>query len=365
MTLQEQLNLFNPHLPLDQAHTPPARWYTDPLFLQAEEDQIFRKTWQLVGSTDSLKEPGDYFTLEIAGEPILVTLASNRQIVALSNVCRHHAATLMPESCGHAKRFQCLYHGWTYDLAGNLIGTPEWRGVSDFSKEKTRLPNFEIKAHPPFLFLCLEPESADLSSALPPFLKYHDIEILSQFHFFERKEYQLDCNWKVFVDNYLDGGYHVNTLHRSLASVLDYSQYQTHLFPGAVLQSSPTDASINNATSAVRRGHAYYWWLFPNTMINLYQDTMDVNIVLPLGADRCRVLFDYYFTDRAKTGDKFISQSIETAHQIQLEDEAICARVQKGLKSRYFKTGRYSVTREAGAHYFHKLLFELLSNKSH
>jgi choline monooxygenase len=164
---------------------------------------------------------------------------------------------------------------------------------------------------------------------------------------------------KVFVDNYLDGGYHVNSVHPGLAGVLDYSEYRTDIARKTAVQSSPLrPPSADSPVGLVRTGDtAYYWWIYPNFMLNIYAGVMDTNLVLPLGPDRCRVIFDYYFaTTEGHDACEFIERSIEVADRIQQEDVSICEQVQAGLVSRSYCTGRFSVRREAAGYHFHKLL---------
>ena len=201
-----------------------------------------------------------------------------------------------------------------------------------------------------------------MSEFLAPFAERTQGMNLETLHFAERRDYDIECNWKVFVDNYQDGGYHVNTVHPGLAGALDYAHYRVENFANASVQSSPIKPSDDPTVNKVRTGdHAYYWWIFPNLMVNLYQGVMDTNLVLPLGPDRCRVLFDFYF---AKTegpeAQRFIADSIAVAHQVQLEDQVVCEEVQRGLKSRSYDTGRFSVKREAGGYHFHQLLAQTL-----
>ena len=189
---------------------------------------------------------------------------------------------------------------------------------------------------------------------------------MERLRFVERREYELACNWKVFVDNYLDGGYHVNYVHPGLSGVLDYSQYRTEVFDWTSVQSSPIKAAekAEESVSKVRTGdRAYYWWVFPNLMLNIYKGVMDTNLVLPLGPDRCRVIFDFYFADtEGDEARQFIADSIDVAHQIQLEDVAISEDVQKGLASRSYSTGRFSVRREIAGYHFHRLLGRKLND---
>jgi choline monooxygenase len=160
------------------------------------------------------------------------------------------------------------------------------------------------------------------------------------------------------VDNYLDGGYHVNTVHPGLAGVLDYTHYRTEVSGMTSVQTSPLQPGGDADVGRVRTGDvAMYWWVFPNFMLNLYQGVMDTNLVLPLGPDRCRVVFDFYFADTEGAGaDAFIRDSIAVAHQVQREDVQICEEVQRGLASRSFDTGRFSVRREVAGYHFHQLL---------
>src|SRR5205085_1884873 len=120
---------------------------------------------------------------------------------------------------------------------------------------------------------------------------------LESLSFVERRTYDLACNWKVYVDNFLDGGYHVNTIHPGLAGVIDYSRYRTEIGGNTSVQISPLrPPDPASAAASVRTGeNAYYWWVFPNFMVNLYEGIMDTDLVLPLGPGHCRVVFDFYF----------------------------------------------------------------------
>ena len=182
---------------------------------------------------------------------------------------------------------------------------------------------------------------------------------LANLHWVERRHYNFDCNWKVFVDNYLDGGYHVPHLHKGLDSVLDYSNYTIENGDGFCLQSSPMVSEGAEAeTGAVRGGdRALYYWLYPNFMINWYQGAMDTNLVIPHGVEKTEVIFDFYFADVSETARERNLASIDVGQRIQHEDEDICSSVQRGLNSRAYTAGRLSVRREAGEHLFHRLLY--------
>jgi choline monooxygenase len=204
-----------------------------------------------------------------------------------------------------------------------------------------------------------------LSDYLRPFPERTQQLGLGKLRFAKRQEYEIACNWKVYVDNYLDGGYHVNTVHPGLAGVLDYSEYRTSIAGKTSVQTSPLKPNPNDPNDMVGRyrtgDSAYYWWIFPNFMVNIYQGVMDTNLVLPLGPDRCKVIFDFYFSaDDSSLNDGYMADSIAVSHQIQLEDLGICEEVQRGLASRSYSTGRFSVKREVGCYHFHRLLAEAL-----
>jgi choline monooxygenase len=357
-TLQELLHVFDPDLPLERARTIPSSWYFDPALYAAECRSVFGGNWQAVGRTDQVREPGQFFTGDVAGEPFVVVRGDDGELRAFFNVCRHRAARVLAEAEGRATRLRCRYHGWTYDLCGRLRGTPEFDGVADFRREANGLPPIAVAVWGPLVWVHLGPPPQPLTDFLRPLPEQAAPLKLDALRFVARREYRLECNWKVFVDNYLDGGYHVNTVHPGLAGVLDYAQYHTEIAGHTAVQISPIKPAEGDAVAAVRVGeNAYYWWVFPNFMLNIYQSVMDTNLVLPLGPDACRVIFDFYFSNtEGPEAEAFIKRSIDVAHQIQLEDLGICEEVQRGLKSRSFATGRFSVRREAAGYHFHRLL---------
>jgi choline monooxygenase len=366
--LQQMLQLFDSSLPLARAATIPNRWYLDSEMYTAECRAVFGGTWQVLGRAEQVAEPGSFVTAEIAGEPILAVRGSDGVLRTFFNVCRHRAVCVVNEPSGMATRLRCRYHGWTYDLTGRLIGTPEFDGVAEFRREDNGLVPVHVEPWGPLVFVHLGSSPPPLADFLAPLPEQTASLGLDKLRFVERREYELKCNWKVFVDNYLDGGYHVNTVHPGLAGVLDYSKYRTELAGNTAVQGSPISSTstpqlLNPSTTQrlnigqVRTGTAYYWWVFPNFMLNIYAGVMDTNLVQPLGPDRCRVIFDFYFaeteSDRAR---RFIAESIAVAEQIQQEDIGICEEVQRGLASRSYSTGRFSVRREAAGYHFHQLL---------
>lgn len=371
--LKEIINSYDPSAQLEQASTIPAPWYTDQRIYELELQTVFASSWQMVCRVDQLNECGQYVTTEIAGEPLLVVRGNDDVLRAFFNVCRHHAAAVMTEPEGKASQLRCPYHGWTYSLEGELKGTPEFSGVCDFERSANSLVPLELDVWENWVFVRLKGLSTDISSSttnepdsratLEGFL---GPDLISQMrslnfkslHWLERRRYTFDCNWKVFVDNYLDGGYHVPHLHKGLDSVLDYSNYMIENGEHFCLQWSPmVNEGAEPETGAVRKGErALYYWIYPNFMINWYQGAMDTNLVVPLGVDKTEVIFDFYFPDVSPAAYERNRASIEVGQRIQDEDVAICKSVQRGLGSRAYTAGRLSVRREAGEHLFHRLL---------
>jgi choline monooxygenase len=358
-TVREIINLYNPADPLEKASTIPAPWYRDPRLEKLERVGVFSATWQAVGRVDQVSEKGHFFTADVAGEPVVVVRGEDDLLRAFYNVCRHHAAAVVTETQGCAKQFRCPYHGWTYSTDGALKGVVEFDGVCNFDRSKNGLVPIRVDTWENFVFVNLDGRAVPLRTFLGTVTNLvSPLDLSNKLHFFDRRVYTLNCNWKVYVDNYLDGGYHVPHAHKGLSSVIEYTQYTIENFERACLQSSPLSSDANSAPSvaATRQGRAFYLWIYPNFMINAYAGVMDTNLVLPLAVDRCAVIFDYYFSDISASAEALNRQSIAVSEKVQDQDMAICEAVQRGLHSRAYFAGRLSVRREAGEHLFHRLL---------
>jgi choline monooxygenase len=359
-SLEQIIELYDPKAPLERASTIPAPWYTDRRVLELELRTVFRRNWQCAGRLEQLRTSGDYVACELpGGEPIVVARGQDEVLRGFFNVCRHHAAAVVTDAHGSARQFRCPYHGWTYSLEGELKGTPDFAGVCDFDRSVSGLVRVECASGATWVFVRPDDDRLALDEYLGSAL-LHQLNALGldRLHWMERRSYTLGCNWKVFVDNYLDGGYHVPHLHKGLDSVLDYSEYTITNGERFCLQSSPIVSDGADArTKAVRQGtQAFYYWIYPNFMINCYGQAMDTNLVIPRGVDRTEVIFDFYFADVSESARAANVASVAISEQIQDEDVAICESVQRGLKSRAYGAGRLSVRREAGEHLFHRLL---------
>jgi choline monooxygenase len=358
-SLDRIIERYDPSLPLAESRTIPAAWYIDERMLAREKRTTFASSWQLVGRLDQVREPGQFVTAEVAGEPILVVRGNDGVLRGFFNVCRHHAAAVVTEPAGCLKRLQCPYHGWTYTLEGTLKAAPAFEGVRNFDPADNSLVPVATETWEQWVFVRLSESGPTLEEFVgrEVIAEVRDLG-LATLHWFDRKHYVFDCNWKVFVDNYLDGGYHVPYLHKGLGSVLDYHKYTIENGPRHCLQSSPmVTRGAEAATGAVRKGdRARYYWFYPNFMFNWYEGVMDTNLVLPRGVNQTEVIFDFWFADVSEAAAGFNRASVDIANRVQDEDEGICRSVQRGLHSRAYDTGRLSVRREAGEQLFHQLL---------
>ncbi|MGH9683324.1 MAG: aromatic ring-hydroxylating oxygenase subunit alpha [Candidatus Acidiferrales bacterium] len=358
-TVQDILASYNASSLLAEAYTIPAPWYTDDRVAELERQNVFSRAWQQVGRAEQLAKPGQYVTATVAGEPIVVMRGSDNVLRAFFNVCRHHAMTVMNEPAGHAQHMRCPYHGWTYNLEGELRGMTEFEGVCHFDRARNGLVPVRVETWENFVFVNLDPHAAPLIDFLGELVRLARPLGFGDLKFVERRSYTLDCNWKVYVDNFLDGGYHVPHMHKGLNSVLDYTHYTIENVDRCCVQSSPVsiDSKSEASAAATRKGdRAYYFWQYPNFMLNWYEGYLDTNLVIPLRVDRCEVIFDFFFGDTDESQTPYITKSISVSEQVQQEDITICAGVQRGLSSRAYQAGRLSVRREAGEHLFHRLL---------
>lgn len=356
--LQHLLSRFDAERPLARASTIPAAWYHDPALADLERQVVFGDSWIAVGRADQVAEPGSFFTIDLAGEPLVILRDNAGDLRAFFNVCRHRGAKIALEDQGHCSRLRCRYHGWTYDLTGRLIGTPEFEGTQDFQREDNPLPALAVAQRGSLIWVHAGQQPPAIDAWLAPLTRRGLDRLMAPLKFAARRTYPVACNWKVYVDNYLDGGYHVNTVHPALAGVLDYSRYRTEIDEHASVQISPLEKNVGDDVSVVRAGdNAYYAWIFPNFMVNIYDGVMDTNLVLPEGPNACRVVFDFFFADiESERAKAYMARSMEVANQVQIEDESVCMDVQQGLKSRSYDVGRFSVKREAGGYHFHQLL---------
>lgn len=338
--------------PLAHAHALPAPFYTDPQIPALDAARVFARSWQLVCQQSRLQGVGDHVVSEIAGLPILVVRSDANHIRAYHNVCRHRAGPIARCDGLGAKALRCRYHGWTYGLDGVLRNAPEMAGVADFNPAEIRLPEVRVQLWQGLVFVATD--------EAPPFTEFVagiDARLGTQrawtdYRFQHRSSYDIACNWKVYVDNYLEG-YHVPHIHPGLNRLLDYRSYVTETSEWHSFQFSP----LESAPDLYGNGEALYYFLYPNTMLNILPGRLQTNRVLPLSVDRCRVEFDFYYAaDDGPDAATRRTKDLEFSDEVQVEDVTICEDVQRGLASGSYHAGRLNPLRENAVHHFHELL---------
>jgi choline monooxygenase len=346
---------------IGRAWTLPSHLYTEPDAYAAEVEKIFRRSWQVVGHHDQVANAGDYFTTELVGEPLLLVRGSDGELRGFYNVCRHRAGP-PAEGCGTRKLFRCGYHGWTYGLDGSLISATEIEGVEGFCAEDFALVPVRVEEWFNLVFVNLERDARPLRESLGELPRQAEKFQFAGMKLFERRTYEMKCNWKTYVDNYLEG-YHLPSVHPGLNRELDYGAYVVEPHADYVRQFSPIrgaqpgDATPRRYQEAREDLTTDYFWIFPNWMLNCYPDNISLNIVVPLAPERSLAIFEWYLPEKDH-GRAAAKASVEFSDQIQVEDVGICEIVQKNLRSRSYSRGRFSVKQETGVHAFHRMYAE-------
>jgi choline monooxygenase len=342
---------FDAATPIEEADTPPSAWYVDSAIADLERTTVFSNAWLFVGRADQVAQSGAYFSGFLAGEPYVVVRGDDGQLRAFFNVCRHHAAEVA-DGAGCAHEFQCPYHGWIYRNDGTLKKAPKLGAAKNFHPRDHGLVELPVTQWGPLVAIRLAPKGLQDGAQLsfPELHEQFEQSGWNELLFVERRAWDINCNWKVFVDNYLDGGYHVDVLHGDLASRLDLSEYRTEVYQQSVMQtcSGKRDTRVGS--------NALYGWVYPNFMLNRYGPWLDTNTVVPLDATHCRVVFDYFCEPSVVHDSAFVAESMRASEKVQQEDITICESVQRGLSSKAYEQGRYAPQLEVGEYLFHSLL---------
>lgn len=349
-----------------RAATLPARVYTDERVLEAMRERVFVRSWQHLADLDEVRTPGTILPVMLLegllNEPLLLSRDAEDQLTCLSNVCTHRG-NLVCEQPGRAAQLRCRYHGRRFGLDGRFHSMPEFEAAESFPTEADHLPRVPFGGWGPLLFAGLDP-AFTLDDLLAPvqervgFLPLADL----RFDASRSRDYLVRANWALYCDNFLEG-FHIPFVHSGLAEALDYGSYRTELFDYCNLQVGvaesgedcfelPPGHPDHDHPDAGQRIAAYYFWLFPNMMLNFYPWGLSLNVVRPLAVDRTKISFRSYVLDPSKL-DAGAGAALD---RVEREDEEIVEAVQRGVRSRLYDRGRYSPTREQGVHHFHRLL---------
>ena len=332
----------------------PARYYVHASMPAIDRSMVFDRSWQFIAHACQLRDAGDHVIANLAGLPVIAVRGTDEVIRVFHNVCRHRAGPIAQCDGLAAKSLRCRYHGWNYGLDGVLKSAPEMQDALDFEPSSIHLPQLAVKLWQGLVFAAVDEAQAPDFDAFVAGIDARlgtdrGLEHYSRHH---RVGYDIACNWKVYVDNFLEG-YHVPHVHPGLNRLLDYRSYRTELMQWHNLQWSP----LESEASLYGNGDALYYWLWPNTMLNILPGRLQTNRVIPLGVDRCRVEFDsYYATSDDEAADARRNADLEFSDEVQHEDLGICEDVQRGFASGSYVPGRLNPLRESGVHHFHEML---------
>jgi choline monooxygenase len=346
------------------AHTLDASWYLDPAVYTLELERIFARTWQAVARVDEVAKPGDFVTADVAGEPLVIVRDTENRIRAYYNVCPHRAGALA-RGRGSRKSLQCLYHGWTFNLNGELVRAAGMEGTENFDMSCFGLHAVRVETWGPYIFVNLDDDAPGLAE-----MWGSDFTRMSGLTFdgwkrVERSEYVIHANWKIYMDNYAEG-YHVPFAHPGLSREVSLDDtyidtYRWHSTQWSWLRpASHGNKSKRRYTNPQPTDQIRFHVIFPNFMIDDYPDNLSVNVVKPLSVDKTLLTFEWYFREDFDASG--MESMVRFADEVQYEDIEICEYVQQNLKSRAYNRGRFSARFEGAAHHFQGLVAEFLQD---
>jgi len=357
---------FSVDADIRKASTIESEFYTSEEVFHAAKEKIFAKSWQFIGDSDDVRISGQLSPYTILpgylDEPVVLSRDKEDQLHCLSNVCTHRGNILVEHNCAD-NQIRCRYHGRRFEMNGKFKSMPEFEGVANFPSEDDDLPKLPFAIWDRLLFAGIAPPATfdevfgDMMTRMS-FLNLNEFKAAPT----HSRDYLVKCNWALYCENYLEG-FHIPFVHAGLNAAIDYGTYTTELYRYSSLQFalSRGDEDIFRLPSSHpdygKAVSAYYWWIFPNMMLNFYPWGLSLNIVKPMGTSLTKVSFLTYIYDASKmnVGAGAMLDKVER------EDEAIVENVQKGVQSRLYSQGRYSPTRETGTHHFHRLLCEFIN----
>lgn len=350
-----------------RAETLPAHIYADPAVFELQRERVFARAWHLVEGAERVRAPGHVLPVTLLegclDEPVVVTRTDDGALHCLSNVCTHRGAIVV-EGEGHVRSLRCRYHGRRFALDGSMTFMPEFDETEGFPSARDDLSRLQTGTWGPFVFAAIDPVMSFDEWIAP--VRARTAWLRPETFVLDpstSRDYILDANWALYVDNYLEE-FHIPYVHgASLGDALDYATYRTERFAWGNLQLGP--AGRDQGAFELPAGHpdagervaAFYFWLFPNLMLNFYPWGLSVNVVRPQGVARTTVAFRSWVRDPARRSEG----AGANLHRVEMEDEEIVESVQRGVRSRLYDRGRYSPRREVGTHHFHELLAGMLN----
>jgi choline monooxygenase len=331
--------VFSVDADVARAHTLDKAFYLDDGVWALARERIFARAWHWLGALDDVAAPGSLAPHRLLpgllDEPVLLARDGAGMLRALSNVCTHRGNVLVHEAC-RAEHIRCGYHSRRFDLDGTLRFMPGFEGVQDFPSASDHLPQLALADWAGHGFVALDPALPfdDWAGAVRERLAGLSIQHW-RADASRSRDYVFDAHWALYVENYLEG-LHIPFVHPALNQALDMANYRYELGRASVLQLAL--ARDGEAAFEPPPGHpdhglrvaAWYFWLWPNLMLNVYPWGLSVNLVQPLAKDRTRVLFRSHVADPSRLGQG----AGGALDAVELEDEAVVLGVQQGQRSR-------------------------------
>ncbi|MBL4653107.1 MAG: aromatic ring-hydroxylating dioxygenase subunit alpha [Flavobacteriales bacterium] len=351
---------------ITQATTLPGALYSSPSFFEKTKDAIFTKCWHFVTDTDEVRVDGTIFPFVMSqgflNEPLMIT-RTDEGLKCISNVCTHRGNILVATKQQNCKGITCCYHGKRFDLDGCFKSMPGFEEAKNFPTEADNLPQISLKEFGKLLFTSIKPAFSFEKSFgrilnRLDFLPHQNLKHYPELS----RDYLVKANWMLYCENYLEG-FHIPFVHPGLNATIDFGNYEYeidkyfNLQIGIVKDGEETFEIPEKHQDFGKKVGAYYYWIFPNIMLNFYPWGLSINIVNPLEKELTKVKFLTYVWDESKF-DKGAGSGLD---KVEREDEEIVERVQLGVKSRLYKKGRYSPTMEKGTHHFHRLIADFLT----
>jgi choline monooxygenase len=367
--MDPSLDIFHPshyaavRRPLDEAGHLPAWCYTSDVFYQREVETIFRKEWIFLGRADHIPNPGDYFTIEHTGVPLIVLRDRQGELRVFANSCRHRGAKLL-EGEGHcASHIACPYHSWSYALDGRLVAAPGMQGVKNFELKEYGLAPVRRESWGGFLFINFDREAPGLTAYLGDLTTILESYDFSSMACTRYKSYELQCNWKLPVENGLED-YHTATVHRSsigtqTIEVLDgEGNWEVGFFESersiGTLPGEPARLPwIPTLEGRARRG-THFTLIYPCGKIACTQDGIFWSLLYPRGPARTDLVVGFGYPRSTVAHPDFEATVAKYYHRCDVsipEDNAIAEVQQRGLNSPLAQPSRVSL-REPIVNYF-------------
>ena len=342
--------------------TLPWTWYVDPEVLRHEGERIFARAWQYVGHTSQVAD-GGFFAATAGQIPVVVTRARDGELRAFLNVCRHRGHVVATGS-GKRETLQCPYHAWTYSLDGRLRAAPRSDRESGFDADELGLVEIRVDTWGPLVFVNPDPGSEPLAEALGDLpARLAEILDLDAVEFRFRTEVEVEVNWKVLCENFLEC-YHCAVAHPGFSEVIDVSP-DAYLLDATGLVSSQIGALRSNEPSFLTDGEvprSQFHFLWPNFNLNVCpgKPNLSCGPMIPLGPERTGRLIDYFFARDVDQG--WVDELVAFETQVGLEDRALVEGVQRGVRSGVLGEGRLLPESEQLVVHFQKLCAQALAS---